>query len=151
MMETMPGDQAHLEKSTGTGGGGSDPAVQAVHEFLRGRRDVRLALVFGSRARGTATPTSDVDVAVCAPGIDLLHLGADLSRATRLEVDVVPLEGAGVPLLARIVREGILVHEARPGTAAVWRAQALADLETDGPWFARMRDAWLARVAARGF
>jgi len=111
---------------------------------------VRLALVFGSRARGTATPSSDLDLAVHAPGLDPLHLGADLSRATGLEVDIVPLEDAGVPLLARIVREGILVHEALPGTAAAWRAHALADLETDDPWFARMRDAWLARVAARG-
>jgi len=131
-------------------GGRPDPTVQAIRECLRGRLDVRLALVFGSRARGTATPTSDVDVAVGAPGIDLLALAATLSKATGLEVDVVDLAHAGVPLLGRIVREGILVHEARPGTAATWRAQALADLETDAPWFARMREAWLARVAVRG-
>jgi predicted nucleotidyltransferase len=131
-------------------GARTDPTVQAIREWLRGRLDVRLALVFGSRARGTATPTSDVDVAVGAPGVDLLDLAAELSRATGLEVDVVDLEHAGVPLLARIVREGVLVHERRPGTAATWRAQALADLETDAPWFARMREAWLARVAARG-
>jgi uncharacterized protein len=131
-------------------GARTDPTVQAIRECLLGRLDVRLALVFGSRARGTATPTSDVDVAVVAPGIDLLDLAAELSRATGLEVDVVDLEHAGVPLLARIVREGVHVHERPPGTAATWRAQALADLETDGPWFARMREAWLARVAARG-
>jgi predicted nucleotidyltransferase len=127
-----------------------DSAVQVIGRFLRGRTDVGLAIVFGSRARGTATPASDVDVAVRGPGIDLLGLAADLSRATGLEVDVVDLEDAGVPLLARIVREGILAHEARPGAAARWRARALADLETDGPWFARMREAWLKRVAARG-
>jgi predicted nucleotidyltransferase len=132
------------------GGSPTDPSVQVIRECLRGRTDVRLALVFGSRARGTATPTSDVDVAVRAPGIDLLGLVADLSRATGLEVDVVDLEDAGVPLLARIVREGVLVHEGGPGAGARWRAQALADLETDGPWFARMREAWLTRVAARG-
>ena len=128
----------------------TDPAVRAIRECLLGRRDVRLALVFGSRARGIATPTSDVDVAVGAPGVDLLDLAAELSRAAGLEVDVVDLEHAGVPLLARIVREGVLVHERGLGTAATWRAQALADLETDVPWFARMREAWLARVAARG-
>jgi predicted nucleotidyltransferase len=139
-----------LDEGASVQSGPQAPAIQAVREVLRGRSDVRLALVFGSRARGTASPTSDVDIAVWAPGLDLLGLGADLSRAAGLEVDVVPLEGVGVPLLARIVREGILLHEARPGTAAVWRAHALADLETDGPWFARMRDAWLARVATRG-
>ena len=140
----------HPDRDDGVCGGRPDPTVQAIREFLQGRRDVRLALVFGSRARGTATPTSDVDVAVGASGIDLLGLAADLSRATGLEVDAVSLEDVGVPLLARIVREGVLVHEARRGTAAAWRAQALADLETDTPWFARMREAWLARVAVRG-
>jgi predicted nucleotidyltransferase len=140
----------HADRDCGVHGSRTDPSVPTIREFLRGRTNVRLALVFGSRARGTATPTSDVDVAVRAPGIDLLRLAADLSRATALEVDVVDLDDAGVPLLARIVREGVLAHEARPGAAARWRAQALADLETDAPWFARMREAWLKHVAARG-
>jgi predicted nucleotidyltransferase len=110
----------------------------------------RLAVVFGSRARCTAVEASDVDVAVHAPGVDLLGRAADLSRVTGREVDVVALDNAGVALLARIVREGLGVHEPRPSALAAWRAHALADLETDRPWFARMRDAWLARVAARG-
>ena len=147
-MSGSPG--GHSAPHSDRDGARTDPAVQAIRGCLRGRLDVRLALVFGSRARGTATPTSDVDVAVGAPGVDLLDLAADLSRATGLDVDVVDLEHVGVPLLARIVRESLLVHELRPGTAATWRAHALADLETDAPWFARMRDAWLARVAARG-
>jgi predicted nucleotidyltransferase len=128
----------------------ADQAIQDLRRFLEGRADVRLAIVFGSRARGTATSTSDVDVAVHAPGVELLRLAADLSRATGLEVDVVALEDAGVPLLARIVQEGVCVHETARGAFATWRAHALADLEIDRPWFARMRDAWLARVASRG-
>jgi predicted nucleotidyltransferase len=127
-----------------------DPAIHAIRRFLRGRADIRLTIVFGSRARGTATPASDVDVAVRAPGVDLLELAADLSRATGHEVDVVPLEDVSVPLLDRIVREGVGVHEARPGALATWRARALTDLETDRPWFARMREPWLARVASHG-
>jgi uncharacterized protein len=128
----------------------TDAAIPVIRRFLRGRTDVRLALVFGSRARGTATPVSDVDVAVRAPGVDLLELAADLSRVTGHEVDVLPIDDAGIPLLARIVREGVDVHEATQGALATWRAQTLADLGTDLPWFARMRDAWLARVASRG-
>jgi hypothetical protein len=46
---------------------------------------------------------------------------------------VLALEDVGVPLLARIVQEGVGVHEARPGALATWRARALADLETDRP------------------
>jgi predicted nucleotidyltransferase len=127
-----------------------DPTLQKIRRALQGRTDVRLAIVFGSRARGTARPDSDVDVAVRAPGIDLLQLGAELSRATELEVDVVALDDLGIPLLARVVQEGVEVHEASRGGLAAWRAHALTSLETDWPWFARMRDAWLARVAARG-
>jgi hypothetical protein len=65
--------------ATGTSAGGlgrggadaTDPAISAIRQFLRGRTDVRLAVVFGSRARGRATSASDVDVALRAPGVDL--------------------------------------------------------------------------------
>lgn len=121
-----------------------------IRDRLRGRTDVTLALVFGSRARGTARPDSDVDVAVRGTGLDLLGLAAELSRVTGHEVDVVHLDEAGIPLLARIAREGLVVHEGAPGAAARWRSHTLVDLEIDGPWYARMREAWLARVAGRG-
>jgi uncharacterized protein len=127
-----------------------DSAIAAVRARLAGRTDVRVALVFGSRATGAATSRSDVDVAVRADGVDLLALTAELSRAAGVDVDVVSLEDVGVPLLARIVRDGIVVHEAVPGAAATWRSHAWADLETDRPWFARMRDAWLEHVAMHG-
>jgi len=78
-----------------------DPSCDdvAVGQALSGRRDVRLAILFGSQARGEAGPASDVDVAVQAPGVDLLALAATLSLAVGREVDVVALDAAGVPLL----------------------------------------------------
>jgi predicted nucleotidyltransferase len=124
--------------------------MDRVREVLRCRRDVRFALVFGSRARQQAGATSDLDIAVHAPGVDLAALAAEISRATGLEVDVVELDDAGIPLLDRVVREGIAVHESERGLLARWRARVLTDLETDRPWFRRMRDAWLRRVAERG-
>jgi predicted nucleotidyltransferase len=112
---------------------------------------VELALLFGSRARGTAGPRSDVDVAILgAPGLDRLGLAASLGTRLGLEVDVLTLDDVPIPLLDALVREAIVIHEAHPGAAARWRSRALSQLETDRPWFARMRDAWLARVAARG-
>jgi predicted nucleotidyltransferase len=117
---------------------------------LSGRKDVRVAVLFGSVARGAARASSDVDVAVDAPGADLLELAAALSEALSREVDVVPLEDATIPLLEQLVRDGIVVHEAYPGAGALWRSHALTSLETDRPWFARMREAWLARVRERG-
>ncbi|MGH7296295.1 MAG: type VII toxin-antitoxin system MntA family adenylyltransferase antitoxin [Polyangiaceae bacterium] len=111
---------------------------------------VRLAILFGSHARGVAHPGSDVDVAVLAPGVDPLALAAGLGRALGCVVDVVSLADPGVPLLEELVRDGVVVHEAPPGAGAQWRSRALAQLETDRPWYARMRDAWLSRVASEG-
>jgi predicted nucleotidyltransferase len=118
---------------------------------LAGRSDVRVAVLFGSEARCTAGPGSDVDIAVDAPGVDLLDLMAELSVTLEREVDVVALDDATVPLLERIVREGIVVHEGFRGAGALWRSRTLAMLETDRPWYARMRDAWLSRVSEKGF
>ena len=122
-----------------------------IRHALAGRADVRLAILFGSQARGTAGDDSDIDIAVDAPGVDLLDLGAMLMQAFDREVDVVPLDDPSIPLLEQLIRDGIVVHEAKPGAGALWRSRTLATLETDRPWFARLRDAWLKRVAERGF
>jgi predicted nucleotidyltransferase len=126
--------------------------IEALRGALRGRKDVRVALLFGSRARGRARPDSDADVAVEGRDIDLLALGADLSEATKVEVDVVDLSRAGYPLLNAVLRDGILLHEGERGAAASWRTRAILQTETDRPWFERMRDAYLKRLAegARG-
>lgn len=122
--------------------------VDRLRDALRGRDDVRLALLFGSEARGTAGPASDVDVAVLAPGVDLLTLAAKFREAVNREVDVVSLEDVNIPLLMELVRDSIVVHEGVPGASATWRFHALLTLETDGPWYRRMRDAFLARLAS---
>lgn len=117
---------------------------------LARKEGVRLALLFGSRARGRAQPSSDIDLAIDAPGVDLQALAGALSLELGGEVDIVALRDATIPLLEGLICDGILVHEARPGTAATWRSKALVELETDRPWYRRMRDAWIARVAERG-
>ena len=123
-----------------------------IRQHLAGRTDVRVAMLFGSRARGTARPDSDVDLAVEAPGVDLLTLGAELGGALDLEVDVVDLDyvHAPIPLLEHVIRDGIIVHEGRRGAGGLWRSRTLATLETDRPWYRRLRDVWLARVAREG-
>jgi predicted nucleotidyltransferase len=125
-------------------------SAKRISDALAGRADVRLALLFGSEARGTAGPTSDVDIAVDAPGSDTLELCAILAEAVGRDVDVVRLEDAGIPLLQKLLRDGIVVHEGMRGAGAIWRTRTLAMLETDGPWYTRMRDAWLSRVRERG-
>ena len=124
--------------------------IQPFQAVLHARGDVALALLFGSRARGDASETSDVDVALLAPSADLLEIGGRLSQASGLEVDVISLADPGVPLLDELLRDALVVYEGRPGAYATWRSHVLADLELDRPWYERMRDAWLARVAERG-
>ena len=128
--------------------------MAGVQEILRDvfahHESVEVALLFGSHARGSARPDSDVDVAVLGRGMDRLAIAAALSARVRREVDVVDLADPSIPLLEELVRDAIVVHEASPGAAALWRSRVLAQLETDRPWYARMRDAWLARVAERG-
>ncbi len=120
----------------------------AVLRAALGRRDdVELALLFGSAARGQARDDSDLDVAVYAPGADLLELAARLTEAAAKEVDIVSLEDLPLPLLEELVKDAIVIHEGRPGAAARWRVHALWTLETDGPGYRRMRDAFIARLA----
>jgi uncharacterized protein len=128
----------------------ANPLVHSFEQMLHERADVALALLFGSRARGDANETSDVDIALLAPSADLFEIGAQLSQASGLEVDVISLADPGVPLLDELLRDGILIYEGKPGAYATWRSHVLADLELDRPWYERMRDAWLERVAQRG-
>ena len=69
--------------------------IQSFQHVLQARGDVALALLFGSRARGDASETSDVDLALLAPSADLLEIGARLSQVSGLEVDVISLADPG--------------------------------------------------------
>jgi len=121
-----------------------------IREHLAERTEVRVAVLFGSSARGTARPDSDIDLAVDAHDVDLLTLGAELAELLDRDVDVVQLADASIPLLEHLMRDGIVVHEGCRGTGALWRSQTLSMLETDRPWYRHMCDAWIARVAQDG-
>jgi predicted nucleotidyltransferase len=121
--------------------------IDALRGALAERKEIGLALLFGSFARGRARPDSDVDVAVLGRNLDLLALAADLADAVKRQVDVVDLGQAGYPLTQALLRDGIVVHQGAPGAAAAWRTRAILETETDRPWFERMRDAYLKRLA----
>ncbi len=76
-----------------------DPVAEALRRALIGRRDVQLALLFGSQATGRSRPDSDVDVAVLAPSADWYGLMNDLTDALGRDVHLVDLQRAGVPVL----------------------------------------------------
>ena len=111
---------------------------------------MRLAVLFGSQARGDSRADSDVDLGVLGDRIDTLRLAAELSKELDRDVDVVDLEEPSIALLRAVLRDGIAVHEAPPGAWGSFIARSLCDLETDLPAIRRMQDAFIRRVAARG-
>lgn len=100
--------------------------LEAVRDVLEDA-PVRVAVLYGSHARGEATDRSDVDVAVgfddSLTGIDRTHARLDLiSRlADRLgtdDVDVVPLSGVRDSLRYEIWTDGVLLVGSRDDLAA---------------------------------
>jgi len=125
----------------------ADDPLLGVREVLASRPEVRLALLFGSRARGAARSGSDLDLAVSAAPLDRLGLIRDLSARCGVEVDVVDLDRAGFFLLAQLLRDAVVAHEGKPHAAAEWRTRAILEVESDRPNFELMRDAFLRKTA----
>lgn len=132
-----------------------DPKLLAsLSPVLARHPEIRLALLFGSRARGVAAPAADLDLAVevtRGEELDRLGLMAELTSATGLEVDVVdvtPGRRVGYPLLAALVRDAVVVHEGERHSGAEFRTRALLETSLDRPWYERMRDAYLDRLAS---
>lgn len=125
------------------------PIPPGLADALAASPEVRLAVLFGSRARGEARADSDVDLAVLG-ATDPVALADRLGQACGLEVDIVRLErDLPVPLLRSILRDAVIVF-ARAGEAARWVVRAQTLLALVGP---RHRDAarrFLERLAARG-
>jgi predicted nucleotidyltransferase len=91
---------------------------ERVREALAGRDDLAAAWLFGSRARGTERPGSDVDVAVLLrdapppPGDGLgRDLQDDLAGVLGRPVDLVVMNRAPADLVHRVLRDGELLIE----------------------------------------
>lgn len=85
--------------------------MAALRSALRTEQNVRFALLFGSAARGTDTPTSDVDVLVGLrdPRLErVVDLGERLTAASGRPVEVVRLGDArdDASFLADVLTEG---------------------------------------------
>ena len=85
--------------------------LSALRTALRTEHNVRFALLFGSAARGTDAPGSDVDVLVSLrnPHLErILALSAKLTAATGRRVDVVRVEDAASEpsFLADVIADG---------------------------------------------
>ncbi len=86
--------------------------------FTESRDAVAAVYVFGSTARGTAGPTSDIDIAVLFeqdPPATLaglrFDLADDLTELLDSRADLVILNHADADLVHRVLRDGWLVYE----------------------------------------
>ena len=115
---------------------------------------VRFAYLFGSYARGTAGPRSDVDVAVHVAGAEmttdvLLGLTGRIERLTALETDVVVLDTASLRLVQRVLAEAVIVYGADEPRRVRYEA-TMRRVSTDFARHADALDRELLRSIAEG-
>ena len=101
------------------------PEALALREAFGCVANVRLVLVFGSVARGSARADSDIDVAVLTDHtlgtVEKMGLIEAIAQATGRPVDLVDLATTGQPLVSQILRDGYRL---------IGSADAQADLAT---------------------
>lgn len=108
-------------RSLGYTRGVSDDVAQRLRDALaHAPCGVVAAYLFGSEARGTGGPRSDVDVAVLLGSLPLtlraqpFELADELAGLLGRPVDVVVLDAASPDLIHRILRDGVLVLDRDP-------------------------------------
>jgi excisionase family DNA binding protein len=110
------------------------PLIRSLVRELRTLPNVRMAVLFGSVARGEENDTSDIDLFVCfaEPGLHgRARLLERLEAATERQVQVVSMEDANSLLLAEVLRDGrVLVDRDGDWVSLASRTpQVLADAE----------------------
>lgn len=89
----------------------SSDDVRRLVALLEGYSLIRIALLFGSLARNTATPESDLDLAVGAgrrlTTEERVELIGALASAFGRPVDLVDLASVGEPLIGQILQGGV--------------------------------------------
>jgi predicted nucleotidyltransferase len=118
------------------------PALDLIVAALRGGPPVRLAILFGSTARGTQRIDSDIDIGIVPEDPELslneeLTLQTELSRVSGRQVDLVRLDRASTLLRWQVVRYGRALVEAVPFAAARFTADTVAEYLDFAPAFER--------------
>ena len=116
-------------------------------EALAAESAVRLAVLFGSSARGRERSGSDLDVGVVGEPADGLNmLQVRLTRAAGQSVDLVALETAPPLLRFEIARDGQLLLERTPHLWSDFKAKAMVDWWDWAPIARRLQAAAAARL-----
>ena len=123
--------------------------LQPLREALAAQPAVRLAVLFGSAAKGRQVAGSDLDLAMrLAPDTAETRRAAALAagRATGREIDLVELDGAPPLLRFQIAHDGQVLVEQEPGSWTRFKAQAMIDWWDWAPTARRIHAVYLRRL-----
>jgi len=127
-----------------------DGLLERLREYLASFPEVRLAVLFGSTARGKAGPRSDVDIGVLLdPDTPEARsqVEYELGRAVRdREVDVIFLKDAPPLLRFEIARDGVVLRQDEDGLWTNFKARAMIDWWDWEPIASRIELALIERL-----
>jgi predicted nucleotidyltransferase len=125
-------------------------AIESLTRAIERIPGVRLAVLFGSAARGDPSTDSDIDIGVsmndgsdCSP-----TLRVALERATGRTIDLVCLDLAPPLLRFEIARDGVVLVSREPHDWPEFRAHAMIDWWDWAPTARMMHQTMTARLKA---
>ena len=130
--------------------------VNALRSALEPHENVRLAILFGSQARGRTRPDSDFDVLLRLEPEDRESsraVDAAIIDAVGPNVHVVYEDEAPPLLRLEIARHGVVLKEAEEGDWVGFKRQAMVDWWDWAPWAQTIESAAIRRLrdeVARG-
>ena len=114
--------------------------------------ELKLAVLFGSRARGDARPGSDADLGLLLDPYSSelrFQVEAELGRAVGRPVDVVLLDDAPPLLRFEIARNGVLLFQREDHLWTGFKARAMVDWWGWAPTHRRIASAVVRRLRTR--
>lgn len=88
-----------------------DRVLRDITSFAN-KNNIEKIILFGSRARGTHTERSDIDIAVCGGNFDDFYWDIKENVHSLLSFDIVELDkGASAELKEEIKRDGVTIYE----------------------------------------
>jgi predicted nucleotidyltransferase len=123
--------------------------LDALREALEALPAIRLAVLFGSAARGEVAGRSDVDLGVRLDpdsAVDRGEVIAAAAHATRRDIDLVDLDASPPLLRFQIARDGVLLVERAPHLWSRFKARAMTDWYDWAPTARKLHAVYVERL-----
>lgn len=125
------------------------PIEDRLRQCVSSLPEVKLAVLFGSTARGQAGPRSDVDLGILLdPDTPEVRskVEPELWRATDRTIDLIFLDKAPPLLRFEIARDGVLLHQEQDHLWTDFKTRAMLDWWDWEPVAKRIEDALIKRL-----